>query len=63
MGIHGNDTSRTLTDMSRRNTFEGSVGSHAQPIRPEDVDVSRAFDRQRTNGGRPPLDRDPRLLK
>jgi hypothetical protein len=32
---------------------------HAQPVRPDDYDDSRDFDRVRSMNERPPLDEDP----
>jgi hypothetical protein len=54
--------------MSRRmtslNNPEGATPGdcdhfHAQPVRPDDYDDSRDFDRVRSMNERPPLDEDP----
>ena len=58
--VKGNPSNRTLTDVSRDSHGNSSnVGSQAQPVRPDDYDDSRMFDRRRQPEDRPPLDRDP----
>lgn len=60
--VNGNPSGRSLTDVGDDSPGHGSnVGSHAQAIRPDYIDESRAFDRKRNPDERPPLDRDPRL--
>jgi hypothetical protein len=57
--IGPNPTSRTINNHDR--TRDAGESLQAQPIRPDDYDDSRVFDRKREMKDRPALDRDPRL--
>lgn len=59
--VGSNPTSRRLTSFTN---LDGCIpgdgsGSQAQPIRPDDYDDSRTFNRRREMIDRPPLDEDP----